>query len=149
MTFGRPCMINKPNEVALPEMIDDEYLSTTQEGKQPRDTPSRLGAFVYSRMLFELLGQVLDFLSSPALQNATQARDQSHMSDILSHVLDLNRELDRFTESVPQYLRKTETTTPYAPQPTSNENHIHLQQRVLHCRYNAHVALEKLRAFTN
>ena len=142
-------MINKPNEVTLPEMIDDEYLSTTQEGKQPRDTPSRLGAFVYSRMLFELLGQVLDFLSSPALHNATQARDQSHMSDILSHVLDLNRELDRFTESVPQYLRKTETTTPYAAQPTSKDNHVHLQQRVLHCRYDIRLAFGPTRTLVD
>ena len=135
MTFGRPCMISKPNDVALPLMIDDEYLSTTQEGQQPRDMPSRLGAFVFSRKLFELLGQVLDFLSSPALQNTSQAREQSQMSDFLTQVLDLNRRLDSFTESVPPYLRKSETTSPYAPQPTSNENHIHLQQRVLHCRY--------------
>ena len=130
-------MISKPNDVALPLMIDDEYLSTTQEGQQPRDMPSRLGAFVFSRKLFELLGQVLDFLSSPALQNTTQAREQSQMSDILTQVLDLNRRLDSFTEGVPPYLRKSETTSPYAPQPTSNENHIHLQQRVLHCRYTS------------
>ena len=124
-------MINRPNDVPLPLMIDDEYLSNSHEGEQPQSIPSRLGAFVFSRKLFDLLGLVLSFLSSPALNATTQTKDLGPVGDILAQVLELNRKLDVFSESVPPYLRKTETTSPFT---AANDNHVHLQQRVLHCR---------------
>lgn len=132
MTFGRPAMIAKSNDVPLPTMIDDEYLSTTDEGQQPPHTPSCLGAFVFSCKLFDLLGQVLNFLSAPTLQNTAQ-KDISQISEVLSQVLDLNRKLDNFSETVPPYLRKTEVRSPFT---ASSESHTQLQQRVLHCRYD-------------
>ena len=125
-------MVDRTYNVPLPSMIDDEYLSTTKEGEQPPHKPSRLGAFVFSCKLFELLDEVLNFLSAPALQSATLTRGSNQSSEVLSQVLDLNRRLDHFSESVPQHLRKLDVTSPYT---TQNEDHTHLQQRVLHCRY--------------
>jgi hypothetical protein len=132
MTFGRPPMIITPTDVPLPSMIDDEYLSASTEGHQPPGKHSRLGAFVYSCKLFELLGLVLDFLSSPILQSTSQAKVLAQIGDVLSRVRELNRKLDSFSESVPQYLRKSDQTSLHT---TAHDNHTHLQQRVLHCRY--------------
>jgi hypothetical protein len=50
-------MINRPNDVPLPLMVDDEHLSTSHDGEQPPHIPSRLGAFVFSCKLFDLLGK--------------------------------------------------------------------------------------------
>ena len=124
-------MIKTPTDVPLPSMIDDEYLSTSTECQQPLGKPSHLGAFVYSCKLFELLGQVLDFLSSPLLQSTSQAKAVSQIGDVLFQVRELNRKLDTFSESVPQYLRKSDKTSLHT---TAHDNHTHLQQRVLHCR---------------
>lgn len=134
MTFGRPAMITKSNDVPLPLLIDDEFLSVTNESRQPAGRQPRFGAFVYSCKLFDLLGEVLDFLSSTALQNVEQNRGSSQVNTILGEVLNLNRKLDDFSQSVPRHLRRLEVTSPYTAS-ASSENHIHLQQRVLHCRY--------------
>jgi hypothetical protein len=59
MTFGRPTMISKQWNVQAPAMIDDEYLLMDGEGFQPTDVPSRMGLFVYSSKLFEILDEIL------------------------------------------------------------------------------------------
>jgi hypothetical protein len=76
-------------------------------------------------------GLVLSFLSSPALHVTHHTKDRGAVGDVLVQVLELNRKLDVFAENVPPHLRKTETTSPFT---VANDNHVHLQQRVLHCR---------------
>ena len=63
MTFGRPAMIARSFDVPVPVMVDDDYLGTHEENVQPAGIPSRLGMFVSSCTLLELLGDVLKFLS--------------------------------------------------------------------------------------
>jgi hypothetical protein len=134
MTFGRPTMISTSWDVEAPLMIDDEYLRIDGEGVQPADTPSRMGLFVCSSRLYEILNEILSTFYTvhtgqpPLKQTPSETRSER----MLINVLTFNRRLDNFLASVPQYLQPTVTTSSTAVQQKSN--HIRLQEQVLHCR---------------
>ena len=137
MTFGRPTMITNTDDVPLPAMIDDEYLSkSSKESLQPPNKPSRLGMFVYSCKLFDLLKEMLNFVSSKEVIAAIRREskiDQSDRGEVVAQVLNLTRKLDQFSESVPPYLRISSESSM-----ESTESHVQLQQRVLYCRCGFH-----------
>ena len=59
MSFSRPTALSRENPVPTPEAIDDEYLSETDEGRQPQGVPSRLSFFVYALKLLDT-GEISD-----------------------------------------------------------------------------------------
>ncbi|UJO19783.1 Sorbicillinoid biosynthetic cluster transcription factor sor3 [Fulvia fulva] len=130
MTFGRPSMIDRFTDVPAPALVDDEYLSDRDIGVQPSSVPSRLGLFVSSCQLFDLLEEILElfYRDSSGTSSQKHPNGMTQASELLAPVLDLNRRLDKFVENVPEYLQV----------PTSGsgtEDHIHLQQQVLYCRF--------------
>jgi hypothetical protein len=99
MTFGRPSMIGRSTTVPIPALIDDEYLSDRIEAKQPGGVNSRLGLFVSSCELFEILEEILDLFYRDGGNGAKQA------DELVTPVLDFNRRLDKYVEvSVPSCL---------------------------------------------
>lgn len=129
MTFGRPLMVNKSYNTPVPSLIDDDYLQRIGEGIQPLSVPSRLGLFVYSCRLFEILADILSCFYA----DSTNGRNESKTSiqDMIVDVLKFNRRLDTFTDSIPEYL-----CTDRSIELTLNEknSYINLQQQVLYCR---------------
>jgi len=126
MTFGRPTMLQDAGKVPIPMLIDDEFLRDDgEEGHQPTDVPSRLGLFVSSCTLFEHLAEIL----------RTFYTASSEPDDLVEIVLRLNRRLDSFAKSVPDYLQTSEVS----PLVVSEKNNcVSLQQQVLYCRYLTH-----------
>lgn len=123
MTFGRPTMLQDAANIPIPLTIDDEFLrSDGEEGLQPMDVPSRLGLFVSSCKLFEHLAEIL----------RTFYTANPEPDDLIEIVLRLNRRLDSFAKSVPDYLQTSEVS----PLVVSEKNScVSLQQQVLYCRY--------------
>lgn len=97
MTFGRPSMIDKSNSVPIPAVIDDEYLSDREEARQPPGIHSRLGLFVSSCKLFEILEDILElFYRDTGSQRPGSGVTQ--VAETVAPVLDFNRRLDNFLE---------------------------------------------------
>lgn len=129
MTFGRPTTIPSSHFTRRPALIDDEYLMEDGEGSQPRDEPSRMGLFVFSSDLFQILH---DILSKLYIQNPSRLGTESWTIEGLSDVLGLNLRLDKFRESLPTYLQPESTAQINSPEDV--RNHTTLQSRVLECR---------------
>ncbi|EME41620.1 C6 transcription factor-like protein [Dothistroma septosporum NZE10] len=130
MTFGRPSMIGRLTDVPAPALVDDEYLSDRDIGVQPSSVPSRLGLFVSSCQLFDLLEEILElfYRHNSSVSSPKQPNGSTKASELLAPVLDLNRRLDKFVENVPGYLQVPINGS-------GAEDHIHLQQQVLYCRF--------------
>ena len=128
-------MLSNSWKVPVPLLIDDEYLSLHGEGGQPPNVPSRLGLFVSSCHLFEILHEILsNFYAEDTGAAASKSSDSDpHAGDILADVLKYNRLLDKFHESIPEYLRAT--TSSYIAVSEKNSC-VNLQQQVLYCRYS-------------
>lgn len=133
MTFGRPSMIGRNTEVPIPDLIDDEYLGDRVVCSQPQNTRSRLGLFVSSCTLFDLLEEILQlfYRDSSGVVSHRQIQGVTRTVELLTPVLDLNRRLDKFVEGVPDYLQVPARSDLDATQ----EDHVHLQQQVLYCRF--------------
>ncbi|KAG5951471.1 hypothetical protein E4U53_003021 [Claviceps sorghi] len=133
MTFGRPTMIHGTNSVPLPLNIDDEYLRLDGVGVQPHDAPSYLSLFVNSCVLFEILQDVLHFVTTcePGTEPACEEAYAAPSSRIVGQVLELNRRLDHFSKTLPRYLHMSESEIGNV----SCSNEEGLQKNVLCCRF--------------
>ena len=133
MTFGRPTMISNSWNVEAPAMIDDEYLLVDGEGFQPAHLPSRMGLFVYSSKLFEILDEILStiYVEDVVKRSSKQDDYETGSQRILMKVMGFNRRLDDFIAHVPEYLRPTVASS---PQNQQKENYIKLQEKILYCR---------------
>lgn len=129
MTFGRPTTIPPSHFTRRPTLIDDEYLLEDGEGSQPKDKPSRMGLFVFSCDLFQILHDILSKLYMPDQSRLTT---ESWTIEGLSDVLGLNLKLDKFRQSLPAYLQPESATQINSPEDV--RNHTTLQARVLECR---------------
>ena len=133
MTFGRPTMIYQPSRVPVPELVDDGYLSTDGEGLQPSEIPSRMGLFVSTCGLFEILGDILSSVNIKALGSVTPNDDETvtRLPEMIADALQFNRRLDTFSDSIPDYLQTKDIS-----RTTISEKNtcVHLQQQVLYCR---------------
>lgn len=126
-------MLPHNSQVTLPLMVDDEYLLKDGEGTQPAAIQSRMGLFVYTVQLFDILAEVLECFYTDAGQAknlAASQRQDRYMSD-LHEMLRLNSKLDQFLEALPKNLR-LETLSNSSDTPTRTAL---LQARVLYCRY--------------
>lgn len=132
MTFGRPTMLSSSWDVPVPALIDDEYLNNATEGQQPEGKPSVMGLFVSSCNLFELLEEILNsFYSGEPFPDLSKQEKASEMAkQFIGPVLQYNRQLDKFIDSVPDYLKLTR----YGDGTKFNSNSVALQQQVLYCR---------------
>jgi hypothetical protein len=140
MTFGRPTMVLGTWDVIAPSMIDDEYLTQNGDGVQPPDLPSRMGLFVYSLQLFEIMDEVLSsfYIRDSGRTSLNNRFSQSWSPEELLKVLNISSKLDRFGDSLPDFLR------PEFGSITENEpqyNHLMLQAKVLHCRSSIHLLI--------
>jgi hypothetical protein len=134
MTFGRPTTIPRTWHTDVPSLIDDEYLSTTGHGEQPPSSPSRMGLFVYSAILFDILD---DVLSSFYVQDMGKLQPRNyeirHWSPERSmEVFKLNTKLDHFMTTLPDYLQPADTSASFCQ---NSDSYITLQMRVLNCRF--------------
>jgi hypothetical protein len=109
LTFSRPGTISCRHNVPIPQLIDDEYLSTVdgQEGSQPDHLPSRMGLFVGSVQLFEIMEKVLAVFYDP--QGETDASHSSSSNwgwsvERSCDALRLNEELERLLQALPGHL---------------------------------------------
>lgn len=104
ITFGRPTAIPKNTPVPVPASVDDEYLLTTGEGKQPDGIPSRLDFFVRALKFLDIREKLQAFeICRPTKQGL-----KTNMEKDLSTVLELNMEIDRFCEELPPHLLQYE-----------------------------------------
>lgn len=134
MTFGRPTMLSQSWDVPTPALIDDEYLSNVTTGVQPEGKPSVMGLFVSSCSLFDLLEEILNsFYSGEPFPDLSKQEKASEMAKaFIAPVLQYNRRLDKFIDSVPDYLKITDYGDGVK---LNNNNSVLLQQQVLYCRY--------------
>ncbi|KAF4472260.1 C6 transcription factor [Fusarium albosuccineum] len=92
------------NVVSKLLMIDDEFLLEDGEGAQPSHLNPRMGSFVYSLKLFDILNEIL--ATFYARKNTFfQGHDTASWDcQELDVVLRFNMQLNKFWESVPNYL---------------------------------------------
>ncbi|OZJ01854.1 hypothetical protein BZG36_05335 [Bifiguratus adelaidae] len=66
MAYGRPFMIPVTPNIALPQIVDDELLTTYPHPPaiQPDDKPSQTACFVYKLQLYEIMGDILTTMYS-------------------------------------------------------------------------------------
>ncbi|KAH6981437.1 fungal-specific transcription factor domain-containing protein [Ilyonectria destructans] len=129
-TFGRPAMLSHSSLVPLPLMIDDEHLLEDGEGTQPETSPCRMGLFVYTVQLLDILNEVLHCFYAEA--SHAQATKDGSMPD-LHEMLRLNSKLDKFLETLPNNLR-LQTVSSNSDAPSGSAL---LQARILYCRCSA------------
>ncbi|QKD53804.2 fungal-specific transcription factor domain-containing protein [Fusarium oxysporum Fo47] len=134
-TFGRPSMLPCRSRVPLPITIDDEYLLEIGEGTQPPGSPCRLGLFVYTIRLLEILDEVLkSFYAQDAHEQVMDIDTQEKMPLLdLDEILRLNSQLDVFLDGLPDYLTLQGTSTGSGVQ----QDNTLLQPRILYCRCSA------------
>lgn len=132
MTFGRATITSGEESIPKPMVIDDEYLNEEQDAIQPADKVPRLGLFVWSLKLYDILYEILATLYNKGPEkSALRCRDGENWN-LLSDVLTLNQRLDEFQEQLPEYLRPQ--TQSMSPPNLQNADHEKLQRQVLHCR---------------
>ncbi|EGU86233.1 hypothetical protein FOXB_03255 [Fusarium oxysporum f. sp. conglutinans Fo5176] len=134
-TFGRPAMLSHSSLVPLPLMVDDEYLLEDGEGTQPAATLCRMGLFVYTVKLLDILNEMLHCFYAEAghAQVVTIGNHQERSMPDLHEMLRLNSKLDQFLEALPSNLRlQTVSGNPDAPSGSAL-----LQARILYCRCSA------------
>ena len=130
--FGRPTMIHAQIRVALPLMINDEYLREDGEGCQPSHIYSQMAAFVYSSKLFDILNDILNtfYFNNNTIFRRLGSSSWSYQD--LETVLRLNNSLDEFMESLPPYL----SIDPKTGSPEYQvDSKIALGARILYSRY--------------
>ncbi|KAH6983963.1 fungal-specific transcription factor domain-containing protein [Ilyonectria destructans] len=134
-TFGRPAMLSNSSSVPLPLIVDDEYLLEDGEGTQPVTSQCRIGSFVYTVQLLELLNEVLHsfYAEDGETQVPTTGNHEERPMPDLHEMLRLNSKLDRFLEDLPTNLR-LQNVSGNSEAPTGNQL---LQARVLYCRCSA------------
>jgi len=132
ISFERPPTLSRDTPVPLPAPIDDEHLSETEEGQQPRNVPSRLELFIYGIKLNRIRGK----LPTNKVQNNANGKRIFSGQDI-GITLQLMAELDRFIETLPHHLRTDHQSiehSSFVPPALGKDNCFELQARVLKAR---------------
>ncbi|CAM1503242.1 Fc.00g080180.m01.CDS01 [Cosmosporella sp. VM-42] len=125
-SFARPPAVLGENPVLIPEAIDDEYLSDTSDGQQPRGVPSYLEFFVYSLKMLDIRQKF-----ATAEPKHLETGEKSYSGEELGHVLDTISDLDRFLKTLPPHLQADLTSA----NPSSyRETCFRLQASVLKAR---------------
>lgn len=132
MSFGRPTTIPQTWSVETPSMIDDEYLLRDGTGSQPPHIPSRMGMFIFSTKLCEILDEILAtfYIHDRGKLLPKQGEKDKGSTEGLNDVLNLNSKLDDFLDSLPDYLKAGNELA----SGINGTNHVTLQVNVLHGR---------------
>ena len=131
MTFGRPVMVNKSYSTPVPSLIDDEYLRMEGDGTQPQSVPSRMGLFVSSCRLFEILSDILSSFYADNPNAPLESESELCVQQMVLDLLGFNRRLDSFITSIPDYLKTAHSSQVVV---SDKDSCINLQQQVLYCR---------------
>lgn len=83
-----------------PAEIDDEYLSSTEEGRQPEGVPSFMTGNIYFYKLFSI-GDRRHELEESYIQQ----KKERYSGQELGVALDILSDLDRFFEDLPDFLK--------------------------------------------
>lgn len=110
-------------------MLDGEYLQETGVGIQPPNIPSRMGLFVSSCKLFEILADI--FSSFYTKNNGSKLKTDICVQKMFADVLDFGRRLDQFSASIPDYLKLSHSSGAIH---YDKQDHVNLQQQVIYCR---------------
>jgi hypothetical protein len=86
--------------VPLPTEIDDEYLSSSYEGRQPADLPSRLAYFTHSLGLSAIADK-----AQKLAKKHTEQGSINYSAQELGTIVDIHTELDRYHEQLPAHLQ--------------------------------------------
>lgn len=83
MAYGRPFMIPVTQDLNLPQVIDDELLTSYPDtpAEQPHDKPSHMSFFVHTLQLYEIMGEILTTLYSNSTKRSSgegSASGKSH-----------------------------------------------------------------------
>jgi len=124
-------MITRSWDTPCPLMIDDEFLQADGDGQQPLDTPSRMGLFVFSSKLYDILDKILITLYTEPDAETTLSKN-NNLPKLLSNALIYNRQLDDFYNSIPEYLRLPATEANSSIH--AENSNVQLQSRILNCR---------------
>ena len=107
--------------VPLPEIIDDERVQVS-EAHHNEGLTSRYGAFIHSCPLFPILRRIMN-----CIYQFDDTANKSQLSDLLNNAIAINRQLDDFTESLPNSLQYLQSQS-HVP---THDNHMRQQQQVL------------------
>ncbi|GAB1320014.1 Fungal-specific transcription factor domain-containing protein [Madurella fahalii] len=102
-TFGRTGITQSVTQPPLPLAIDDEYLSTTQEGRQPDNVPSRMELILQSARNLEVVEALRTAARSPRLKISYTGGEFTVPDP--TFVLRINSMIDDQLESLPPHLR--------------------------------------------
>ncbi|KAK1756351.1 activator of stress genes 1 [Echria macrotheca] len=132
--FGRPTMIySQINNAPLPLYIDDQYLSSTHEGRQPEKTPARVAHSIYSLGLI----QTLDDMRAEVLAGRRKASNgPSGNADVLPDSGNLLRIYSRLEDQLNNAPAHLQPDADYASMPVTEDDIacFKVQSRVLRTR---------------
>jgi hypothetical protein len=125
-------MLPENSLVPLPLVTDEEYLANDGIGFQPVTSPRRIGLFVYSIKLFDILSEILKsfYAEDGQAKTSSAIRPEERIVPNLHEMLRLDAKLDRFLEGLPSELR-LQSLLQNSEAPSNNAL---LQARILHCR---------------
>lgn len=99
-TFNQAPLIPKTQVVPGPAEIDDEYLSSTKEGRQPEGVPSFMTCNIYFYKLYSISDRRHE------LEEAyIQQKRGRYSSQELGIAMDILSDLDRLLEDLPDFLK--------------------------------------------
>ena len=103
-SFGRAGQIYPGlTKAPLPLAIDDEYLSTTEEGRQPDGIPSRLELVHITAKTLEVVDEMRNALRAPSLK--IKHWDEDVTVPDPTAVLRVNSQIDDLFQGLPPHLR--------------------------------------------
>lgn len=107
ISFGRPTMIYKQMNNALhPLPIDDQYLSTIKEGRQPDRVPARVTYAVYSLKSIDILDKIQDVFFTAPLEAFKADPNNIYFTTLdSSALLSLSARIDNYLDEAPAHLR--------------------------------------------
>jgi len=124
MTYGRQMMLNPSASFVLPQLIDDEYLTTNTidlDGQQPEGLHPKVAFFVFAIKLSELsVDLILYVVPTGGLNSFTNTLDnnsQLHSKTALETqmygsidriIIEFDIKLNKFENDLPPYLRSGE-----------------------------------------
>lgn len=122
MAYGRPFMIPVARDIKLPEIIDDEILTTSPHPPaiQPEGKPSQMAFLVYTIKLYEIMGEILLTLYSDNSEGfgngntmidkeshpAKSEIDKQNLAKSLNAIIKLEMALSSWKQSLPPFLQE-------------------------------------------
>lgn len=102
--FARPgAIVPGLTETPLPLAIDEEYLSTTEEGHQPEGRPSRMDMIIYTVKLLKVVEEMRATTRAPRVKLRPGSQDVT-LPDPTA-LLGINTKVDDLFNEMPEHLR--------------------------------------------